>query len=94
MKINIITLGCSKNTADSEHLAGHLRKAGVDIYFDRERNDCDVIIVNTCGFIGDATPFLIGKCNDFSHGFSLSQPNARKKTGKRALFCKKVLPIL
>lgn len=54
MKINIITLGCSKNTADSEHLAGHLRKAGFDIYFDRERNDCDVIIVNTCGFIGDA----------------------------------------
>ncbi len=54
MKINIITLGCSKNTADSEHLAGHLRKAGFDIFFDRERNDCDVIIVNTCGFIGDA----------------------------------------
>ena len=54
MKINIITLGCSKNTADSEHLAGHLKRAGFEVHFDRTRNDCDVVIVNTCGFIGDA----------------------------------------
>ena len=54
MKINIITLGCSKNTADSEHLAGHLKKAGFDVHFDSSRNDSDIIIVNTCGFIGDA----------------------------------------
>jgi ribosomal protein S12 methylthiotransferase len=54
MKINIITLGCSKNTADSEHLAGHLKKAGFEVYFDRAQKDCDIIIVNTCGFIGDA----------------------------------------
>lgn len=54
MKINIITLGCSKNTADSEHLAGHLTKAGFQVFFDRKSNDCDVVIVNTCGFIGDA----------------------------------------
>lgn len=54
MNINIITLGCSKNIADSEHVAGHLRKAGFKVYFDRGRNDCDIVIVNTCGFIGDA----------------------------------------
>lgn len=54
MKINIITLGCSKNIADSEHIAGHLRKAGFELFFDRQRNDCDIVIVNTCGFIGDA----------------------------------------
>lgn len=54
MKVNIITLGCSKNIADSEHVAGHLRKAGVEVYFDREKSDCDVVVVNTCGFIGDA----------------------------------------
>jgi ribosomal protein S12 methylthiotransferase len=54
LKINIITLGCSKNIVDSEHIAGHLRKAGFDLYFDRTRNDCDIVIVNTCGFIGDA----------------------------------------
>lgn len=54
MKVNIITLGCNKNTVDSENVAGHLRKAGFDVFFDRQKNDCDIIIVNTCGFIGDA----------------------------------------
>jgi len=54
LKINIITLGCSKNIADSEHIAGHLRKSGFKVYFDRQRTDCDIVIVNTCGFIGDA----------------------------------------
>ena len=54
MKVNIITLGCSKNTVDSENLAGHLFKAGHLVYFDRPQNDCDIVIVNTCGFIGDA----------------------------------------
>lgn len=54
MKINIITLGCSKNIVDSENIAGHLRKSGYSVYFDRQRNDCDIAIVNTCGFIGDA----------------------------------------
>lgn len=54
MKINIITLGCSKNIVDSEHIAGHLRKSGFQVFFDRNRNDCDITIVNTCGFIGDA----------------------------------------
>lgn len=54
MKINIITLGCSKNTVDSEKLAGHLAAEGHTVYFDRQKNDCDTVIVNTCGFIGDA----------------------------------------
>jgi len=54
LRVNIITLGCSKNTVDSENIAGHLRKAGATIFFDRDRNDCDTVIVNTCGFIGDA----------------------------------------
>ncbi len=54
MKINIITLGCSKNTVDSENLATQLTAQGHTVHFDRARNDCDVIIINTCGFIGDA----------------------------------------
>ena len=54
MKINIITLGCSKNTVDSEKLAGRLAAEGHTVYFDRQKNDCDTVIVNTCGFIGDA----------------------------------------
>ena len=54
MKINIITLGCSKNTVDSENLATALTAAGHSVWFDRQRNDCDAVIVNTCGFISDA----------------------------------------
>ena len=54
MKINIITLGCSKNTVDSENMAGQLKAQGHTVYFDRQRNDCDTVIINTCGFIGDA----------------------------------------
>ena len=54
MKINIITLGCSKNTVDSEKLAGRLASEGHTLYFDRQKNDCDTVIINTCGFIGDA----------------------------------------
>lgn len=54
MKINIVTLGCSKNTVDSENLAGQLKAQGHSVYFDRTRNDCDAVIINTCGFIGDA----------------------------------------
>ncbi len=54
MKVNIVTLGCSKNTVDSENIAGHLTAANHTVYFDRQQNDCDLVIVNTCGFIGDA----------------------------------------
>ena len=54
MKVNIITLGCSKNTVDSEHLAGRLTAAGHTVTFDSPNNNADAIIVNTCGFIGDA----------------------------------------
>lgn len=52
--INIVTLGCSKNTVDSENIAGHLQKAGFVVKFDDVRNTADVVIINTCGFIGDA----------------------------------------
>lgn len=54
MRINIITLGCSKNTVDSENLAAALQARGHTVYYDRARNDCDTIVINTCGFIGDA----------------------------------------
>ena len=53
-KINIITLGCSKNTVDSEHLAAQLGEYGYKIVFDSDRTDADVVVINTCGFIGDA----------------------------------------
>lgn len=53
-KINIVTLGCAKNTVDSENLAGHLSKSGHIVIFDSNDKDIDAVIINTCGFIGDA----------------------------------------
>lgn len=53
-KINVVTLGCSKNTVDSEHLAAQLAAAGYEIAFDSNRTDAKVVVINTCGFIGDA----------------------------------------
>ncbi len=53
-KINVITLGCSKNTVDSEHLMARLAAAGYEVRFDSDRTDAKTVVINTCGFIGDA----------------------------------------
>ena len=53
-KINVITLGCSKNTVDSEHLMARLAAAGYEVLFDSDRTDAKVVVINSCGFIGDA----------------------------------------
>ncbi len=51
MKISIVSLGCSKNLVDSEIITGALESAGHEI---SSEENAEVIIVNTCGFIGDA----------------------------------------
>lgn len=53
-KINVITLGCSKNTVDSEHLMARLAAAGYTPVSDSDRTDARTVVINTCGFIGDA----------------------------------------
>lgn len=53
-KVNIISLGCSKNLVDTEMLLKQLDNAGYATENDVEHSDADVVIVNTCGFIGDA----------------------------------------
>jgi len=53
-KVNIITLGCSKNTVDSEVLLSQLNANAIDAHHQRENDDCNIIIVNTCGFIDNA----------------------------------------
>ncbi len=52
-KINIISLGCSKNTVDSEVLTAKLYDRGFNVVND-SAGKCDVVIINTCGFINDA----------------------------------------
>ncbi len=52
MKVLFISLGCDKNLADSEYMLGLLREGGISITDEEE--EADVIVVNTCCFIGDA----------------------------------------
>ena len=53
-KVDIITLGCSKNLVDSEQLMRQFEILGYDVSHDSENPDGEIVIVNTCGFIGDA----------------------------------------
>ncbi|MEJ7738181.1 MAG: 30S ribosomal protein S12 methylthiotransferase RimO [Chitinophagaceae bacterium] len=53
-KVNIITLGCSKNMVDSEVLSGQLRASDIDVVHENYKTDHNIVIVNTCGFIDKA----------------------------------------
>lgn len=53
-KIDIISLGCSKNLVDSEHLMRQLQAAGYTVAHNADRVDGETVVVNTCGFIADA----------------------------------------
>src|SRR5687767_1357856 len=53
-KVNIITLGCSKNMVDSEVLSGQLLANDIDVVHESTRRDHNIVIVNTCGFIDKA----------------------------------------
>lgn len=80
-KINIVTLGCSKNTVDSENVAGHLKEAGFTIRFDDDKNDADIVIINTCGFIGDAKEESIAAILEYA------ELKRRKKNPKKIVVC-------
>lgn len=51
--VNVVTLGCSKNLVDSERVLSMLSDAGFEAYHQTD-DDTDIVVINTCGFIGDA----------------------------------------
>jgi ribosomal protein S12 methylthiotransferase len=53
-KINIVTLGCSKNIVDSEKLLKQLNSGGYDVIYNADDVSAGTVIINTCGFINDA----------------------------------------
>ncbi len=53
-KVNIITLGCSKNLVDSEMLSGQLAANDIDVVHENKKLDHNIVVVNTCGFIDKA----------------------------------------
>ena len=65
-RIDLITLGCSKNLVDSERLMGQLAACGYKLFHDADDVKGEIVIVNTCGFIGDAKEesinMILGLC--------------------------------
>src|ERR1700756_3605408 len=53
-KVNVVTLGCSKNIVDSEVLMGQLRANKFDVEHESESEDHQIVIINTCGFVDNA----------------------------------------
>src|SRR5260370_1403431 len=76
-KVNIITLGCSKNMVDSEVLSGQLQANEIDVVHENARKDHNIVIVNTCGFIEKAKEESI---NTILEQVELKQ---KGKTGKK-----------
>ncbi|MFD2541976.1 30S ribosomal protein S12 methylthiotransferase RimO [Lacinutrix gracilariae] len=61
-KINVVTLGCSKNVYDSEVLMGQLKASGKEVVHEEEGN---VVVINTCGFINNAKEESVNTILDF-----------------------------
>lgn len=53
-KINVVTLGCSKNLYDSEVLMGQLKASGKEVTHEAKKDEGNIIVINTCGFIDNA----------------------------------------
>lgn len=75
-RIDLITLGCSKNLVDSERLMGQLAACGYKMHHDPEDPKGEIVIVNTCGFIGDAKEESINTI------LGLTELKKRRKIGK------------
>jgi ribosomal protein S12 methylthiotransferase len=61
-RINVVTLGCSKNVYDSEVLMGQLKASGKDVVHEEEGN---IVVINTCGFINNAKEESINTILEF-----------------------------
>lgn len=64
-RIDIITMGCSKNLVDSEQLMHRLRECGYEVTHDSDAPEGEIAVINTCGFIGDAKEESINMILEF-----------------------------
>ena len=75
-KVDIITMGCSKNLVDSEQLMRQFDALGYKVQHDNEQPDGEIVIINTCGFIGDA------KAESIDSILQLADLKKKKNVGK------------
>ena len=64
-KINVVTLGCSKNIYDSEVLMGQLKANNMEVAHESESQENDIVVINTCGFIDNAKEESVNTILDF-----------------------------
>ena len=64
-RVDVITMGCSKNLVDSEHLMRQLQECGYEVTHDSEEPCGEIAVINTCGFIGDAKQESINMILEF-----------------------------
>ena len=64
-KINVVTLGCSKNIYDSEVLMGQLKANNMEVEHESESQENDIVVINTCGFIYNAKEESVNTILDF-----------------------------
>ena len=64
-KINVVTLGCSKNIYDSEVLMGQLKANNIEVEHESESQENDIVVINTCGFIDNAKEESVNTILDF-----------------------------
>jgi len=66
-KINVVTLGCSKNVYDSEVLLGQLQANGKNAVHEDENDEGNIVVINTCGFIGKAKEESVNTILHYAH---------------------------
>ena len=72
-KINVVTLGCSKNVYDSEVLMGQLKANNKNVVHEDENDDGNIVVINTCGFIGDAKEESVNTILHYVHKKELGE---------------------
>ena len=77
MKVNVINIGCFKNLVDCERLMWQIQTVGIDVVFGKTDDSCDLVIVNTCGFISDAEKDSVSLLQDIAR---------RKRRGQYSRF--------
>jgi len=80
-KINVVTLGCSKNIYDSEVLMGQLKASNKEVVHEDEKEEGQVVVINTCGFIGKAKEESVNTILHFSRKKELGEIDKLFVTG-------------
>jgi ribosomal protein S12 methylthiotransferase len=80
-KVNVITLGCSKNIVDSEVLMGQLKANKFDVEHESDQDDAGIVIINTCGFIDNAKQESIDTIIRYANAKKAGEVNKLYVTG-------------